>query len=203
MTRANLTKDVCQAIEMPRKESDVVVCIIFDSIARALQSGDKVEIRGFGSFRTRQRGARIGRNPITGARVEVPSKKIPFFKPSKEVRELIGTRQNPNRKGPANQIRTGPGLRNADPPDSPTLAPGRRSEPQFSPAGVRHPDRNRIGKHLPTYRSLSDVGSHLCTSGRQFARDPWSTSSDKALNGRAGRAAMGQMLRLRPPPFLG
>jgi integration host factor subunit beta len=89
MTRANLTKDVCQAIEMPRKESDVVVCIIFDSIARALQSGDKVEIRGFGSFRTRQRGARIGRNPITGARVEVPSKKIPFFKPSKEVRELI------------------------------------------------------------------------------------------------------------------
>ena len=45
MTRADLTKEVCQAIEMPRKESDVIVCIIFDSIARALQSGDKVEIR--------------------------------------------------------------------------------------------------------------------------------------------------------------
>ena len=89
MTWADLTEQVYQAVQMPRKESDVVVCIIFDSIARALQSGDKVEIRGFGSFRTRQRGARIGRNPITGARVEVPSKKIPFFKPSKEVRELI------------------------------------------------------------------------------------------------------------------
>jgi integration host factor subunit beta len=89
MTRADLTKEVCQAIEMPRKESDVIVCAIFDSIVHALRSGDKVEIRGFGSFRTRQRRARIGRNPINGARVEVPPKKIPFFKPSKEVRERV------------------------------------------------------------------------------------------------------------------
>ena len=89
MTRADLTEAVYQAIELPHKESDVVVCAIFDSIVRALRSRDKVEIRGFGSFRTRQRGARIGRNPITGARVEVPSKKIPFFKPSKELRELV------------------------------------------------------------------------------------------------------------------
>ena len=71
------------------KESDVVVCAIFDSIVRALQSGDKVEIRGFGSFHTRQRRGRIGRNPKTGARVEVPPKRIPFFKPSKELRELV------------------------------------------------------------------------------------------------------------------
>jgi integration host factor subunit beta len=89
MTRADLTEAVYQAIEMPRKESDAVVCAIFDSIVRALRSGDKVEIRGFGSFRTRQRRARIGRNPITGARVEVPSKKIPLFKPSKDVREIV------------------------------------------------------------------------------------------------------------------
>jgi nucleoid DNA-binding protein len=51
--------------------------------------GDKVEIRGFGSFRTRQRRARVGRNPKTGARVEVPAKRIPFFKLSKELRELV------------------------------------------------------------------------------------------------------------------
>ena len=139
MTRANLTKDVCQAIEMPRKESDVVVCIIFDSIARALQSGDdKVEIRGFGSFRTRQRGARIGRNPITGARVEVPSKKIPFFKPSKEVRELIGTRQNPNRKkGRPTKIRSG----------------------QARPAEVRHPERTTSVKHWATRQDRSAKGA--------------------------------------------
>ena len=89
MTRADLTKEVCQAIEMPPKESDAVVCIILDSIVRALRSGDGVEIRGFGSFRTRQRRARIGRNPRTGARVEVAARKIAYFKSSKEVREIV------------------------------------------------------------------------------------------------------------------
>jgi len=51
--------------------------------------GDKIEIRGFGSFRTRQRKPRVGRNPKTGDRVEVPAKKIPFFKPSKELKDLV------------------------------------------------------------------------------------------------------------------
>jgi integration host factor subunit beta len=89
MTRADLTEEVCQAIELSQKESDVVVCAIFDGIVRAVRSGDKVEIRGFGRFHTRQRRARIGRNPKTGARVEVPPKRIPFFKPAKELRELV------------------------------------------------------------------------------------------------------------------
>jgi integration host factor subunit beta len=74
MTRADLTEQLYQAVAMPRKESDVVVCAIFDSIVRALQSGDKVEIRGFGSFHMHQRRGRIGRNPKTAARVEVPAK---------------------------------------------------------------------------------------------------------------------------------
>jgi integration host factor subunit beta len=89
MTRADLTGEVYQAIGMPLKDSDDVVCAIFDSIVRALRSGNKVEIRGFGSFRTRQRLGRIGRNPKSGAQVEVPPKRVPFFKPSKELRGLI------------------------------------------------------------------------------------------------------------------
>jgi integration host factor subunit beta len=89
MTRADLTAEVYQIIELPKKESDVVVCAIFDGIVRALRTGDKVEIRGFGTFSTRQRRARIARNPKTGARVEVPAKRIPFFKPGKELRELL------------------------------------------------------------------------------------------------------------------
>lgn len=89
MTRADLTAEVYQIIELPKKESDVVVCAIFDGIVRALRTGDKVEIRGFGTFSTRQRRARIARNPKTGARVEVPSKRVPFFKASKELRELV------------------------------------------------------------------------------------------------------------------
>jgi integration host factor subunit beta len=64
---------------------------IFDSIVRSLRGGDKIEIRGFGSFRTRQRQPRIGRNPKTGARVEVPAKKIPYFKPSKELKDVVNS----------------------------------------------------------------------------------------------------------------
>ena len=56
---------------------------------RSLRVGDKIEIRGFGSFRTRQRKPRVGRNPKTGDRVDVPAKKIPFFKPSKELKDLV------------------------------------------------------------------------------------------------------------------
>jgi integration host factor subunit beta len=96
MTRADLTEAVYQAVGMPLKESDAVVCAIFDSVVRALRSGDKVELRGFGSFHTRQRGARIGRNPKTGARVDVPAKRIPFFKPSKELRKLLEKNLNVN-----------------------------------------------------------------------------------------------------------
>jgi integration host factor subunit beta len=62
---------------------------IFDSVVRSLRAGDKIEIRGFGSFRTRQRKPRMGRNPKTGEKVEVPAKKIPFFKPSKELKDLV------------------------------------------------------------------------------------------------------------------
>ena len=89
MTRADLTEEVHHAIGTPLKESDAVVSAIFDSIVRALRTGDKVEIRGFGSFHTRQRRGRIARNPKTGAPVEVPPKRIPFFKPSRELRKVV------------------------------------------------------------------------------------------------------------------
>jgi len=62
---------------------------------RSLRAGDKIEIRGFGSFRTRQRQPRIGRNPKTGARVEVPAKKIPYFKPSKELKDVVNLSATP------------------------------------------------------------------------------------------------------------
>jgi integration host factor subunit beta len=94
MTKAELIEDVSRAVEMSRKDSEVIVDTIFESIVKSLRSGDKIEIRGFGSFRTRQRDARVGRNPKTGARVEVPPKKIPYFKPSKELKDLVNTTQS-------------------------------------------------------------------------------------------------------------
>ena len=91
LTKADLIEEVLRITELPRKESEEVVETVFDSIIQALQSGDKIEIRGFGSFRTRERRGRIGRNPKTGAKVEVPAKKIPFFKPSKELKDFVNS----------------------------------------------------------------------------------------------------------------
>ncbi len=98
MTKADLVEEVTRVTELPRKESEAVVETIFESIISALQSDDKIEIRGFGSFRTRQRRGRTGRNPKTGAKVEVPPKKIPYFKPSKELKDYVN---NPRTGGAA------------------------------------------------------------------------------------------------------
>ncbi len=89
MTKAELIEEVSKVVEMTRKDSETIVETIFDSIVNSLHKGEKIEIRGFGSFRTRQRQPRVGRNPKTGSRVEVPSKRIPYFKPSKELRDIV------------------------------------------------------------------------------------------------------------------
>lgn len=96
MTKADLVEEVTKLGDLTRRDSEVIVETIFDSVIGALRSGDKIEIRGFGSFRIRQRKPRIGRNPKTGTRVEVPAKKVPYFKPSKELRDLV----NPAGKAP-------------------------------------------------------------------------------------------------------
>ena len=91
LTKANLIEEVLRVTELPRKESETIVETIFDGIIKSLQKGEKIEIRGFGSFRTRTRRGRIGRNPKTGAKVEVPVKKIPFFKPSRELKDFVNS----------------------------------------------------------------------------------------------------------------
>jgi integration host factor subunit beta len=111
VTKADLIEEVSRVVEMTRKDSEVIVEAIFDSIVRSLRTGDKIEIRGFGSFRTRQRQPRVGRNPKTGSRVEVPSKRIPYFKPSKELKDLVNGPEEQREKGaePAPVPETTPG----------------------------------------------------------------------------------------------
>src|ERR1700730_5914180 len=91
MTKADLVDEVTRVTELPRKESEAVVETIFESIISALQSDDKIEIRGFGSFRTRQRRGRTERSPKTGEKVEAPPKKTPYFKPSKELKDYVNS----------------------------------------------------------------------------------------------------------------
>ena len=89
MTKAELVEKVASTIKLSQKETEVIVGIILQSITESLSAGDKVELRGFGSFRIRERKPRIGRNPKSGEPVEVPAKKVPFFKAGKELRERV------------------------------------------------------------------------------------------------------------------
>src|SRR5687768_13753618 len=89
MTKAELVEEVARAAELNKRDAEVIVETVFDSIIGALHKGEKVELRGFGSFRTRERGPRRGRNPKTGEPVDVPAKRVPYFKPGKELKEFF------------------------------------------------------------------------------------------------------------------
>ena len=89
MTKADLVEEVVKASSVSKKHAEIIVNTVFSSIIEALQRDDKIELRGFGSFRVRRRRSRQGRNPKTGDRVEVPEKRIPYFKPGKELKDLI------------------------------------------------------------------------------------------------------------------
>jgi len=89
MTKAELVEEVSRVSDLTKKHSEVIVDTVFRSIIEALHRGEKIELRGFGSFRLRKREPRKGRNPKTGDKVDVPPKKVPYFKPGKELKELI------------------------------------------------------------------------------------------------------------------
>ena len=89
MTKAELIEKVSEQINLPKKDTEIIVNTVVECISDALYNGDKVELRGFGSFRLRKRNSREGRNPKTGDVVSVPAKKVPFFKPGKELREMV------------------------------------------------------------------------------------------------------------------
>src|ERR1051325_6763733 len=95
MTKAELVEEVARASELNKRDAEVIVETVFDSIISALHRGEKVELRGFGSFRTRERGPRRGRNPKTGAPVDVPAKRVPYFKPGKELKEFFTDGEGP------------------------------------------------------------------------------------------------------------
>ena len=89
MTKAELVEEVSRVSDLTKKHSEVIVDTVFQSIVDALHRGEKIELRGFGSFRLRKRQPRTGRNPRTGARVDVPPKRVPYFKPGKELKDLL------------------------------------------------------------------------------------------------------------------
>lgn len=90
MTKAEIVKILAEEVGLTRREAADTLSVVLDAVVEAIKGGEKVELRGFGSFRTRQRQARQGRNPRTGAQVKVPPKSVPYFKPGKQLREILG-----------------------------------------------------------------------------------------------------------------
>jgi len=89
MTKAELVEEVAKESDLTKKDAEVIVQTVLDSITDALQRSEGVELRGFGSFRIRSRLPRQGRNPKTGSDVVVPAKKVPHFKPGKELKDIV------------------------------------------------------------------------------------------------------------------
>jgi integration host factor subunit beta len=94
---AEVAKAVSEHMEITGVEADAIVSEIIHSMIDGLKEGNKIEIRGFGAFRLRSRRARVGRNPKTGAKVEVPSKSVVYFKLGKELKETLLTHTETNK----------------------------------------------------------------------------------------------------------
>ena len=90
MIRSELVQRLCDDYpDLTLKEVERVVATFYDAIIDQLQQGGRIELRGFGAFSTRGRDARKGRNPRTGEAVDVEAKRVPYFKPGKEMRERL------------------------------------------------------------------------------------------------------------------
>ncbi|HLN91769.1 MAG TPA: integration host factor subunit beta [Patescibacteria group bacterium] len=90
MTKSDLVEKLSESLNnLTKKECEVIVDTVFHNMKDALHRGEKIEIRGFGSFTVRTRRAKEGRNPKTGEKVAIPEKRIPFFKVGKELREMV------------------------------------------------------------------------------------------------------------------
>lgn len=91
MNRSELIEAISRNTDLPKKSAEAVVATVFDMIFEAMRRDERVEIRGFGSFTTRSYGAYTGRNPKTGAPVDVPPKRLPYFKVGKDLRERVAS----------------------------------------------------------------------------------------------------------------
>jgi integration host factor subunit beta len=91
MTKADLIEAVAKNCDVSKKDAETAVNTFLECIIDSLNRDEGVELRGFGSFRIRQRSSRLGRNPRTGDAVDVDAKKVPYFKVGKQLKELINT----------------------------------------------------------------------------------------------------------------
>ena len=95
VTKSDLIEQLSESLKLPKGKAELVVNVMFDSMVAALQRGERIEIRGFGSFEVRNYKPYEGRNPRTGEPVHVKAKRLPFFKVGKELRERVNAGTHP------------------------------------------------------------------------------------------------------------
>ena len=159
MTKAALVEEVARITDLTKKDAEVIVDTVFRCIVGALRSGEKVELRGFGSFRLRRREPRKGRNPKTGDRVDVPPKKVPYFKPGKELKDLINRAPGGPARRPAASAAGRGAAAAGRPPSAPVAGPGAaRAAP------------GRVERDFGSARPLRGVRQPPGDEGREYAR---------------------------------
>ena len=89
MNKSDLIESLAKQADLPIRKSEEIVNLVFDTMSRALIAGDRIEIRGFGSFMVKTYQGYVGRNPKTGEKIEVTEKRLPFFKTGKELKEKV------------------------------------------------------------------------------------------------------------------
>ena len=91
MTKADIVERASASVDIPKRKGEVIVNTVLRSIVDALSKGERVDLRGFGSFRVSARDDRMGRNPRTGEPIDIPAKKVPLFRAGKEFRRKVNT----------------------------------------------------------------------------------------------------------------
>jgi integration host factor subunit beta len=120
MTKSDLIERLCQDQKLPKGKAELLVNTIFDCLEQALGRGERIEIRGFGSFEIRRYKAYQGRNPKTGVPVSVQEKRLPFFKVGKELKERVNGLEDDETPDPSSDSGNGQGRPPQSPPATPT-----------------------------------------------------------------------------------
>lgn len=89
MTKVELVEQVAAQTQMTKKDTGIAVDAVFSTISQSLAAGEKVQLIGFGTFEVRDRAERMGRNPQTGKEMKIPAKRVPAFKPGKQLKEAV------------------------------------------------------------------------------------------------------------------
>jgi len=89
MTKSDLVERIAEKLDVTKKEAEAIVNVVFGSIVDAIKREEKVELGGFGCFKVKTKRARKGRNPRTGEEIDIPPKRVPYFKPGKDMKEVV------------------------------------------------------------------------------------------------------------------